>query len=198
MNSLKITMFSLSASMPRNSKTLCASAAQKAAEAYRSVSDAYNTFQSNVDNYSNAKNGLEELTKGTVEYKDAVLKANEAAMELINTNEGLQYTVDEDGLININEESMEMVQEQKMQQMQNAQISQQLAAQNAKNKQLISDRTDFARDSLSSTSGIGIAVGNAAAATAVGAGSGALIGTGIGTIVPGAGDRDLIILPFPE
>lgn len=165
-----------------------AEAAQKAADAYRSVSDAYNTFQSNVDNYSNAKNGLEELTKGTIEYKDAVLKANEAAMELINTNEGLQYTVDEDGLININEESMEMIQEQKMQQMQNAQISQQLAAQNAKNKQLISDRTDFARDSLSSQSGIGIAVGNAAAATAAGAGAGALIGTGIGTIVPGAGN----------
>jgi hypothetical protein len=42
-----------------------------------------------MDNYSNAKKGLEELTKGTLEYREAVLQANEAAMELINNNEGL-------------------------------------------------------------------------------------------------------------
>jgi hypothetical protein len=39
------------------------------------------------------------LTKGTAEYEDQVLKANEATMKLINSYEGLTYTIDEDGLI---------------------------------------------------------------------------------------------------
>ena len=165
-----------------------AAQAKKAAEAYQSVSQAYSEFTSTMDNYSNAKKGLEELTKGTLEYREAVLQANEAAMELINNNEGLQYTVDNDGLIQINEESMKAVQEKKLEQMQNAQISSQLAAQNAKTKQLESDKTDFARESLHSGAGIGAGVGNTLAATGAGAGAGALIGAGIGTIVPVIGN----------
>jgi hypothetical protein len=41
-----------------------------------------------------------------LEYEEAVLKANESAMELIKTYKDIDYTVDSDGLIIINETSL--------------------------------------------------------------------------------------------
>lgn len=161
--------------------------AEKAAAAYQAVSQAYSEFTGNLDAYKNARNGLEDLTEGTVEFKSAVLEANEAAIKLLNTYEGLQYTVDENGLITINEESMNMVQEQQMEKVQNAQQSSMLATQNARNKRLEADSKQFQRDNLNSSQGMWANVGNTAAATGAGAGSGALIGAGIGSIVPGIG-----------
>jgi hypothetical protein len=49
-----------------------------------------------ASNYDSAVESLKELTKGTSEYKDAVLKANEEASKLLETNENLSYTI-EDG-----------------------------------------------------------------------------------------------------
>jgi hypothetical protein len=47
------------------------------------------------------------LVYGTDEYRMAVLEANEAALKLINTIDGLEYSTNGDGLIVINEESLE-------------------------------------------------------------------------------------------
>jgi hypothetical protein len=46
-----------------------------------------------VSGYESAKQGLDDLTKGTTEYKQAVMEANEKALELIKTNKNLSYTI---------------------------------------------------------------------------------------------------------
>jgi hypothetical protein len=60
------------------------------------------------------------MTKGTLEYREAVLKANEAAMELLNTYEGLTYSVGADGLITIDEQSLNDVKTKQMDSLENA------------------------------------------------------------------------------
>lgn len=162
--------------------------ADKAAEAYQKVSDAYNQFTGNLSAYEDAQSGLEGLTKGTLEYREAILKANEAAIQLLNTYDDLTYTTDADGLITIDQDSLIKVQEQQMQLLKNAQMSSQLANQNAKDKRLAANSAQFQRDNLSSSQGTWTNVGNIAAATGAGAGAGALIGAGVGTIVPVIGN----------
>ena len=156
--------------------------ADKAAEAYQKVSDAYNQFTGNLSAYEDAQSGLEGLTKGTLEYREAILKANEAAIQLLNTYDDLTYTTDADGLITIDQDSLIKVQEQQMQLLKNAQMSSQLANQNVKDKRLAANSAQFQRDNLSSSQGRWANVGNVAAATGAGAGAGALVGAGIGML----------------
>jgi hypothetical protein len=53
---------------------------------------------------------MDELTKGTIEYKEALLKANEQAISLINNYKDLagHYTI-KDGLILIDEDALARV-----------------------------------------------------------------------------------------
>ena len=156
--------------------------ADKAAEAYQKVSEAYQSFTGKLSAYEDAQNGLEGMTKGTLEYREAVLQANEAAMELLNTYEGLTYSVGADGLITIDEQSLNDIKTKQMDSLENAQQSQMLARQNANDKQLQANSKKFQRDELKSSQGFWSNVGNIAAATGAGAGSGALIGAGLGAI----------------
>lgn len=156
--------------------------AQEAATAYQAVSDSYNAFTSNLSAYQKAQSGLKDMTKGTLEYREAVLKANESAMQLLDTYENLEYTVDTDGLIVINEASLEQARQAQLEILENAQRSKQLADQNAKNKELKAKSVEFQREELNSSQGTWRQADNAIAATAAGTGSGALIGAGIGTL----------------
>ena len=58
---------------------------------------------------SEAQKGLEGLTKGTLEYREAILKANESALQMLNTYKGLSYTTDAEGRIVITKGSLEDV-----------------------------------------------------------------------------------------
>ena len=156
--------------------------AVKASEAYEQVASAYNKFTSNLSAYEDAQNGMKNLTRGTLEYKEAVLKANEASMALLDSYEDLQYTVDSDGLIKIDEDSLEDAKEAQMDLLKNAQISKQVMNQNARDAQLKADSKTFQRKKMDSSSDDGSQIGNIAAAAATGLGSGALIGAGIGAL----------------
>ena len=165
-----------------------AKSAESAANAFQQASQAYQNFKSNMSNLKEAKDGMKGLVKGTLEYKEAVMKANEAALALIESHEGLAYTVDSDGLIQIKDEDLQAAQAQKMQNMQKAQNAKLITAQQAKEAQTKSDMVDLARSDIKSTSGFWANAGNIAAATGAGAGAGALIGTGVGTLVPVIGN----------
>ena len=164
-----------------------AKSAESAAAAYQNVTAAYDTFKSNLSNLKDAKDGMKGLVKGTLEYQEAVMKANEAAMALIDSNEDLQYTIDSDGIIQIDEESLQASQKKQMDNLQKAQAAKLISAQNAKEAQTKSDMVDLARSDLKSSQGTWTSIGNTAAAAGAGAGSGALIGAGIGSIIPGIG-----------
>lgn len=165
-----------------NAAKEAAKQAEQAANAYKKVSEAYEQFNSNLDAYKNAQEELKKLTKGTDEYRTAVLKANETTMQLLDSYEGLTYTIDNDGLIVIDEESLKEAQKFQEQTLKNAQMQKMVASQNANKKQLEVDKVKFQREELNSSEGTWKQVGNAAAATGAGALSGALIGAGIGSL----------------
>ena len=171
-----------------NAAKEAAKQAEEAATAYQSVSEAYSTFTNNLDNYKNAQDGLKGLTRGTDEYREAVLQANEAAMELLNTYDNLTYEIDADGLIKIDESSLAEAKQQQLDALENAQRASRLMNQEAKKAKLKSDTVNFQREELHSSQGSATQAGNVAAATGAGAASGALIGAGIGTIVPVIGN----------
>lgn len=63
------------------------------------------------DTYDSAIDKLEECTKGTKEYQDALQAANNAALELIKNNSELDYKIEDGGLIKINPESQKQIEE---------------------------------------------------------------------------------------
>ena len=79
------------------------------AEAAKKAKEAYNELNDKITSYQDARNAINGLTEGTLEFYEAVVKSNEAAQELID-NLGLMvgkdYTFDTNGLITINEDSL--------------------------------------------------------------------------------------------
>jgi hypothetical protein len=98
-----------------------ADAAKKAAEkaenlrkAYDATKQAAEDLQSTIDKYKNAKDSMSGLKEGTLEYKQALIEANEQALLLLQTYEGLAAftTRDKNGLIVIDEDGFELILQQ--------------------------------------------------------------------------------------
>ena len=95
-----------------------AEAAKESAEQVKILTERYNElnekaeqFKKTVSEYDDAVKALEELTKETDEYEDAVDAANKKAKELIETY-GLfgDYSIDSNGLIQIDENALKNAQ----------------------------------------------------------------------------------------
>lgn len=129
-------------------------------EAYNETKQAYEDLKSSISDYHEARDALSELTKGTNEWREAITEANEKALELINNYEGLEYTIDENGLINIDEDSLRELQTQKSKEVRSAQEASIQADQRTKQA-----RTQANQDKLKNskhllnktTAGLGIA-----------------------------------------
>ena len=83
---------------------------EETTEAYNKATEAAQDLYSSINNYDSGIEGLKGLTEGTVEYYEAIVKANEAAQALIDKLGliyGTDYTISSDGLIQINEDSLE-------------------------------------------------------------------------------------------
>lgn len=79
----------------------------EATESYHRATEAAGELNSAISNYQSGIDGMQGLTKGTLEYYDAIVKANEAAQVLIDKLGlilGTDYTIGPDGLIQIDEE----------------------------------------------------------------------------------------------
>ena len=151
-----------------------AETAKTVADNYQSMLEAKNAFDSNVTKYDEAKRGIEGLTEGTTEYINAVREANDAALELIKNNHDLKYSVDDNGLINIDKKSLESAQKEKAEKLLQLQSSSQLANIEATNAQNKADRATIARQ-LKTASDFGVIGLNGLALGA----SGAMLGAGI-------------------
>ena len=185
-----------------NKDAIAAAEAQKAAESlaqsYADAQNAYNDLKNTVSSYEQATQGIDSLTRGTVEFREKVLEANSAAMQLINTMEGVQYTIDSDGLIRIDEKELERIQNEQLAQLEKSQRASLVANQNADNAQLTAQKTEYNRTVANheqafttddkNTTGRGAAIGTGAgAAVGVGAGLGmAAAGMSIGAITGSA------------
>lgn len=83
--------------------------------ALQKATDAYKELNSSIDNYNNAIDAINGLTEGTVEFYEAIVKANDAAKELIETY-GLiaeqDYSMDKNGKIIINQRTQDRLTDQ--------------------------------------------------------------------------------------
>ena len=80
-------------------------AVQETKEEVQKATEAYNELKDNISKYSDARKAIDDLKEGTVEFYEAIVKSNEAAQELIDSLNLLvdrDYTIDNNGLININ------------------------------------------------------------------------------------------------
>ena len=165
-----------------------AETAKTVADNYQSMLEAKNAFDSNVTKYDDAKRGIEGLTEGTIEYISAVREANDAALELIKNNHDLKYSVDDNGLINIDKKSLESAQKENAEKLLQLQSSSQLANIEATSAQNKADRATIAQQ-LKTASDFGIQGANGLALGA----SGALLGIGIATaLAPLTGGLSLL------
>ena len=153
-------------------------------EEAEAAKSAYKELSETIKSFDDGAKALEELTKGTLEYKEALLAANSQAIELIRNNSNLsgQYeTVN--GQIVFNEGVLENLKEEefnKLASKEAAAYAAEIQAIEARNE---AQRIDLARD-VNSSAGFWGGVGNVINATSAAGGAGALIGTAIN---PGAG-----------
>ena len=126
-----------------NKDAIAAEKAAKSAELlkerYNETKQAYENLISSMEEYQTARDGLDSLTEGTDEFKTALKKANDQALELIKNYgliRGQDYEVN-DGRIDIYDSALE---KKKNEYQQNTNITQQaslnadIGAQKAQNK----------------------------------------------------------------
>lgn len=85
----------------------------KAAENTKKAKEEFNELKQTFEAYKEARNGIDGLTVGTLEYYDAMVKANEEAQKLIDKLgliAGTDYTIGEGGLIQIDDKKLEELQ----------------------------------------------------------------------------------------
>lgn len=84
-------------------------------KAAQEASNAYNDLKSSIDSLESAQNTLAGLTKGTLEWQQAVLKVNEQVLDLIDKYPELaQYMTNVDGVLGISKEGIEKITQQKL------------------------------------------------------------------------------------
>ena len=177
-----------------NADAIAAENAEKAAEnltkAYEDAKSAYEDMIGAMDNYQSARESLSELTKGTVEYQEALQEANAAALELLQNypeyfGEG-DYTW-QDGELIISEEAMANAKQAELTKVQNAQAAATMATAGAKQARAVANNTEMKREQRDAMGigdgdlawkGVGAYLGSTLA-TALLPGIGGLLATGL-------------------
>ena len=171
--------------------------AESAAEGYNNLKIAHDNLTQGFEGYQKEVEGLESLKKGTLEYQEALLKANEAAYDLINNYEGLSYTINTDGLVTIDKESLETIQQEQLKNLESMAALKRQAEIDAKQAENIAQRTKFLREDIKTKesgggedvlfgtgtgTSVGLAAGTAIGGTIAGIKAGTLIGSWAGPI----------------
>lgn len=163
--------------------------AAKAAEIYQNTRAKYEELKSTVSGYQDQVKAISEMTKGTLEWKEAINAANEEALKLIDTYDVLNYSVNkETGLIEISEGAIEAAQAKEFSNMTRAQRASLSADIYASEAQMKADTTKFNREYANHKGISNEDWAIAGGATAAGAGTGAAIGAIVGSIVPVIGN----------
>ena len=125
-----------------------ATAAKNLGEAYNECKQEYEDMISAMENYKSARDALDNLTKGTQEYKEALKEANRQAMELINQYgliEGQDYEWQGDELV-IKDEAMDRVAREKEAEVDKTYAASQMANAEAKRTRAVADQTALRRE----------------------------------------------------
>ena len=162
-------------------------AAAEANKAFSTTQGQYQEFTSAVEAYETAASGIEGLVYGTDEFREAVINANDEALKLIDTVEGLEYSIDDDGLIIIDQESLDKAKETQLEILAAAQATQIRAQQNKRNADIEVQKAQFMRGTMTGGPAYGKDMGaHVLGGAGVGAALGSAIGGPIGTAIGGA------------
>ena len=124
-----------------------AKAAAEAQKAYEDAASAHDETTSSIDSYKSATESLETLTKGTIEWTEAVNKCNQEVISLLEKFPELsQYIENVDGKMEISGEGLAYIQKQSQNELNAAYNSALLANVNAQDAKFESDKTNFLRD----------------------------------------------------
>lgn len=105
---------------------------------YNECSQAFTNMVEAFDKYTSAKEALDQLTKGTTEYKDALYEANKQALDLIQNYPDLNYSWNNGELV-ISEDSLNKVKEQQQQNVYTAQAAANETSNNLKRSNTTND-----------------------------------------------------------
>lgn len=105
--------------------------AKDAADKLSEAENAYKNLQETINQYSEIQDNIDTLTKGTEEFKQAVIEANKAARTLIETYGVISHYNAESGLIEINQEDLDKAIANNQQKLENARMNN-VAAQSNK------------------------------------------------------------------
>lgn len=164
-----------------------AKAASNLASEYDEIKSSYEEMISAMENYQTAIDGLDNLTKGTEEYKEALREANEQALALISQFgliQGQDYDI-LNGQIQINEDSLKKVKTEQAAIVDNAYAASQIANVKSKQATIKSNITDAAREQGYTTNELEELNTQEYINSILG---GALAGAIAGTVVPGVGN----------
>ena len=153
--------------------------AQRASEALEETKSAYQDLQTTIGSYQSARNKIDELTVGTVEFKAAILEANEAAQKLIETYGIASKFNPETGLIEIDNDDLESAVEKQQEKLEDARVAN-AAAQS--NKLMASNNLKNAKLSEKDDTGYWDKVGNSIRKNVMFGLTAGVIEAGIGTI----------------
>ena len=168
-------------------------AADRATSAAAEAQNEWESLSASFDKLSSGEDTLANLTKGTVEWKKALLDINAEVLSLIEKYPELQQYVstDTDGKMSISQEGLEAVQEKQLAVVQTTQARSILANQKERDAEIEYLKDEWA-DQATYGSEAGEGWANAGAVLAaggtglgVGAAAGTAIGGPIGTIVGG-------------
>lgn len=135
------------ASRAQNAEVIAAQNAAKAAqqlkEKYNECKQEYEDMIATMENYKSARDALSELTAGTEEYREALSKANDAALELIGNNpekfkRGEDYNW-ENGQLIISDEAMSRVKKEEQAEVAQARAASTMASAKAQEYQARAD-----------------------------------------------------------
>jgi ribosome-binding ATPase YchF (GTP1/OBG family) len=74
--------------------------AEELTNEYKESKKAFEDLQKTIDSYKDKKDSLDGLVKGTLEYKQALIEANDEAYKLIELYGSLaNYSIDENGVV---------------------------------------------------------------------------------------------------
>jgi TP901 family phage tail tape measure protein len=96
--------------------------AEEANEAYNDMLDSYDDLKSSIESYQSAESALSSLTKGTLEWKEAVLELNKEVLNLLNTYPELADSIyNNNGILTISQEGIDTLLEEQMKTVKEAQ-----------------------------------------------------------------------------
>lgn len=167
-----------------------AATARSLASAYGEAQEKYNSMIETMDNYSSARDALDSLTEGTEAYNEALAKANEAGLELINSTSGLKRGEDyrwENGELIIDDDAMARIKQEEAQKVAQTRAASLMADAEAAKAKAKADQTALVRKDNVSALGAGVTGAAAGAALGsiipvIGTAAGAIIGGLIGSV----------------